>query len=1326
MSANQPLSDLFKELDPTIELEELRTVFGFSSATKTAIPEAKVISLFGDDALIRFLTNLSADRAECPLVSTWVLERWDSLLVLADQITPRKLIQFNSIEIKDKKFSVGRPYTSIGVSSWPAKFDDQANVKYGWRIIRLWLLAMRYEHYPKDPADDHVEDLAKHVFKLLRGRKAESVMDLFGQKAQQLESLPPSGVVDLLLYCIDQARDDSNTELQKLQDTLREVEFPQEAFCVDSDVAHLLPAQTPAIVGESPIDTLSNSKSAAVPEPRYFLKSTPGDSIRILEKAEIEGAPHSYTSFSPMEHPFLDNWLDRLVNSTCDQSRLFGVLFWMSRWLGQPVIQIMRIPISSTPEHVIGQTDWVLNPKFLRIERSRLVRKNGWIPGGIAKQFLMPHSDAWAIQIEETPISKLVTWIHQLDDVEYIGDIWAGIAGHIKPSTFFDQNKPPVLHHRNLSALAGTFHQIACSKGISAKKVRLLAASTESSLPPGLAYTTVTLAEAQQVFGQPVIALDARSEASTSVAGSYKVVKQVALENLFDELRDAVNDASAFDAMHNQKTILAVAHLMFSTGPRPVNSPFESIGWFNLDDDCCYLEDKVKSVKRKGRMTPLDSGAKAVLSSYCSYLKWLAGRIRTDQSKASVRIREVLNPDNEDATLPLFFFIDSDGKVLHLTVSDLKLAHPMLEELGPNLFRHNFEQRLTAAGVPSQVVEGWMGHSERKRQTYGKDSLRCFADDVRQFREQLDQSCAALDVGVDRTIDVISRFPEHLTVPTLVFPTAVTGTRARELERSKQRSNARNEVRELVADFNSRGHKASNIEEFESLVRAATHKGVGLDDETPEKLVVASHIGIRLDELRSAFPKCKGPFNKSPTICRLKNLLTELPSQFGPDAALAPKRVREMRAQMSDSAEVSRFSAMGCAMVASIRIALLSRVSDKKFFEALFAGKDYRLIKKGKAAFIEYWPDLDTRPKMGVASVQIDQVTERWLKKASREKPSWRTNTGLPAWAKKLLFHPKEKIDDFSESTFWAAFSKILETVRSANQVELPGQLAYLSDNLTESATLPSEPEKALHSGCLYAPVTGLETSFEQMSSGPQPHLSKPDFVRGNKRLKGIVREYKKSAPEKTAQALDALVNQCQLAPFMTLVARWIAHLIRRGKEHGGAYADSSPRKYLSDVISCVTGYEDRQLFELSSEAATELLLDMITKPDKNTMLAGAARVRELFLWAEEMGGPEIEWERLPRTDQARRVRAGVCTEANYNRLLDSLWRGSDRDQRVAFAVIMWRKYGLRLSESFSLMRRNLLHENDRLQVTVEYRSQRPAKSRSGNRTIPPCFALNS
>ena len=173
LSTNKPLSDVFKELDPTFDLDELRTVFGFSSATKTAIPESKVISLFGDDALIRFLTNLSADRAECPLVSTWVLERWDSLLVLADQITPRKLIQFNSIEIKDKKFSVGRPYTSIGVSSWPAKFDDQANVKYGWRLIRLWLLAMRYEHYPKDPADDHVEGLAKQIFKLLRGQPVE-------------------------------------------------------------------------------------------------------------------------------------------------------------------------------------------------------------------------------------------------------------------------------------------------------------------------------------------------------------------------------------------------------------------------------------------------------------------------------------------------------------------------------------------------------------------------------------------------------------------------------------------------------------------------------------------------------------------------------------------------------------------------------------------------------------------------------------------------------------------------------------------------------------------------------------------------------------------------------------------------------------------------------------------------------------------------------------------------------------------------------------------------------------------------------------------------
>ena len=1325
LSDHRTLDDLVTDLGTEVDLDELRSVFGFSPSPTTAIPNGTVIRSFGDDALIRLLTTLSTDRSECSLIQGWSSKRWNALLTLADQISGLNLVQFSQLEIDNRQLAVGQSYTSLGISVWPPELDNQPSAIFGWRLIRSWVLALRYEQYPDNRTDAHVAALAKEVFKLLRRSDTPKLLAVVDQHCKQLTSIHPSEIRDLLLECVNEVRDSSDPTLQRFQASLRGVDFDWLSFRASRPASESTVVETGVEETGTSQGTESNSNVATTPGHRYFLKTTSGESIRVLEKPEIEGSPFSYNSFSPMEHSLLDEWLASLINSDSDESRLFGVLFWMSRWLGQSITLIMRIPISSHPKHSVGMTDWVLNPSHSRLERSRVVRRNGWTPDAATEPFLVAYADLWAIDISETPAAALLAWVDQLGDIEYVGDIWAELAGNTKPSTFFDRNKPPLLHHRNISALAGTFHQLACETGVSAKKVRLLAANCESALPAGLAYTAVTLAEAQQVFRQPAMALDAPSAPTTTVAGSYKVVRQDALQALFDDLRDSARDHQGdWSTAHNRMTFLVVAHLMFGTGPRAINSPFESSRWFSPSDGWCYIEDKVSGVRSKGRMTPLGLDAAEIVVAYLKYLERLASSIEIDQPEVSASIRQLVDPDGEeDAAFPLFFLVDDTGRITHLTVSDLESAHPLLGALGANLFRHHFEQRLTAAGVPSQVVEGWMGHSERKRQTYGRDSLRCFADDVQRFGDQINQANADIANGADNTLDLMANLPWRLTVPTLTPPTKVTGSRARALQRKNARLMARTEVRELIETFGSKGCEPKNPEELERLVLAATHKGIGLDGEIPETLAVAPHTKERLAVLREAFPKHSDAFRESPTVRRLTNLLNELPSTFTPDAALAPQRLRRMQAEISNTAETSRCSAMGRAIVACMRIAVLYRVSDRAFFRAILAGTDYRLAEGEGAYFVEYWPELDDRPRMGVASIQIDAVTSRWLKAASKEKRFWRKDTSLPMWVKSLLGQPK----DLSEASFWSAFSSTLKTIRSANQVEWPGQLAYLSDNLIESAGLPLGPEQALYHGRLYVPAGVDQIPPEHLSFGPQPHLSEQDFKRGTKRLKDIVGAYKKSEPEATVQALEVIIQERKLAPFSSVVAVWISQLIRRGKQHGGgAFADSSPARYLADVTTRLSGFEDQQLFALDSESATDLLKRIVMGPDGQSVLPGAVRVAAMFEWAEEMGGPEIDWERLPSLSGTRRVRAMICSEHNYVRLLSALWAADEKDQRVAFALIMWRKFGLRLGESQSLMRRNLLFQNDRLQVTVEHRGQRPAKSQSGYRCVPLIFTLSA
>src|SRR5690606_23114386 len=55
-----------------------------------------------------------------------------------------------------------------------------------------------------------------------------------------------------------------------------------------------------------------------------------------------------------------------------------------------------------------------------------------------------------------------------------------------------------------------------------------------------------------------------------------------------------------------------------------------------------------------------------------------------------------------------------------------------------------YAQQLQRLDVHPEVIDGWMGHSERHAHTWGDRSPRCWIDDAEQYRDAIEQAFNAL------------------------------------------------------------------------------------------------------------------------------------------------------------------------------------------------------------------------------------------------------------------------------------------------------------------------------------------------------------------------------------------------------------------------------------------------------------------------------------------------------------------------------------------------------------------------------------------------------
>ena len=196
---------------------------------------------------------------------------------------------------------------------------------------------------------------------------------------------------------------------------------------------------------------------------------------------------------------------------------------------------------------------------------------------------------------------------------------------------------------------------------------------------------------------------------------------------------------------HNAFTDYCLTLLFLSTGHRPVNTPFEAEGLFDLEDGLILISDKVVHESRAWRLAALPPLACEQLKLYASYLEVLPSHLhRLPVSQAITD--EIYSLITGQPSIPYFFYLDEENPVSRLDITPASLAKRWQEhwKLPVNYLRHCMANELLHLTKRADLVSMQLGHITGVDHPFGvtssavtKSSLNLVAKEVQRFLVEL-------------------------------------------------------------------------------------------------------------------------------------------------------------------------------------------------------------------------------------------------------------------------------------------------------------------------------------------------------------------------------------------------------------------------------------------------------------------------------------------------------------------------------------------------------------------------------------------------------------
>lgn len=794
-------------------------------------------------------------------------------------------------------------------------------------------------------------------------------------------------------------------------------------------------------------DTLLLQPCASDPAHPPYRNTKRGEGLILESVQKFQYLRHSWHHFSVAEEVAFEARIERLLKSDQPVDRAGAAIVLVASVTGRTMGDVTSIRFGADLS-----ADWTLDATRAQLHRQPARFGRGWKSADHPKatpRWLHAQATRWTIQLASAPAYAL----RELSAEAGLTDLaqaWSNLSPGITIQDWFNNRFTalPELSRLTSPCTSTLLEQQTFEFSKDQSLARLIGSQERTALPAACAYgayrspvvrsafTTSALSNLYEVVA-PTSSDDLNacgSELDVLLSEVAKTVHGLALRT-----STAAEKPEDWAQHHNLLTSLTVLCLLVSTGARPVNSPFETLYWFDLERGLVYVEDKASGPTRGARVCILTRTARDLLiHHYLPHLARLASRLVGAAPTFAAEIGRVLNRDR-NAKLPLFFYVkaEPDFDWLEVSESQLGIESQIDWPLPWNLFRHIHATELVRRGVHPEIVDALLSHGDRGAESHGPHSLRVPASDLAHARPAVEALQDELGFTAAHARLLTSTAATRITLPSSDAPLFHPfGIQAR-----KERREARREVAEAraLSDINAlidgKPLDSLSTDNWQAIARRmlfrkddVPHPSASLRYEVFEKFVdrlwQEKRALSRLTRKYTVLPEMDAIFNES--FIEADRRLAALRKDF------------ELQANTLASRELSPSLAAAMAVVDLI---LTSRVAHRGVVKSLLQrAKVLKLVRAQRKLWLE-WCDAETwRDGRPMLRVSISMRTARWVETALGTPLRGQVGSRIP---KELAFLAQP---GSHASTLHATILEIVRLQDQSNKWNVPGtDAAYLN-----------------------------------------------------------------------------------------------------------------------------------------------------------------------------------------------------------------------------------------------------------------------------------------
>lgn len=1096
---------------------------------------------------------------------------------------------------------------------------------------------------------------------------------------------------------------------------------------------------------------------------------------------------HSWHRLSQLEEQeFLEQALQLMQDGQPAVDRLGAALTLVAMLTSWPLSGLESMAVQSA----LGD-DWSLNLRdgSLRRRPPRFPRR--WRASDEpASRWVKPLATQWRIDLSDAVRSALSVGAGKGARASTIGDLWTRVSPSEPLHLWFGRRfaSTDLLERLTAPAVSPLIGQRMFEHAGDHVQARLVSSGSRSGLPSACTYGAFTAHEINGALGkaiapevgqlvEPCPNLEENasgSELDVDLRRMAKVIRQMTAR-----VDETARQPKHWVEHHNHLTALCVVALLASTGARPVNSPFESLDWIDLERGFIYVEDKHSGPTRGARLCVLSDFARELLSDhYLPHLRTLAMTWEDGgPGGTATEIRKVARGD-ADCRLPLFFLLRAEPTLDWIEVSESQLTavcgNPW--PLPWNVFRHLHATQLRRWGLHPEIRDALLSHGDRGAESHGAFSWRVPLHDLEFARPLVNRLASELGFRLPST-----QADDHAIARSQAAGLDLTvakpfGRAARALRREASHEGARrtalSDIELLIGD---RPPSSLCEQEWDDIARSMVLRPDGLPHP------MASLRYESFENYHASLWHNQGVQTKLPSVRYIP--LREGASIFSEDVVRAQQRLEAFRRQFDETLEAEGVRAPRrpglAACLAAIELILHCRVGHFAVLAGVACNSAAVKVVRFKARYWLEWAYRgDWRNGRPVYRVPITERAAGWIATAQDARKRLTELPDTPQALQGLVGH---RPGDFGlwlqELATWAS---------QANHLLLPGAMAAFLNGERETAALPHHDW--IRTTYLEAPQIARDDSNVQVHTpDAQDHFFRNHHratssvdthalsrcralfdaiqqILSTDKLKtsaATAEEHGEAAatPQRRAAAIARAVQSSGFgqgdAPFV--MAHYAFHLLNRPKQagSGGSLKASTALRYWEALKPGFLDFAfDVHLPELDEEQMTALYERVVNaaspaeSDDTVALLPGHARRRKLkedsdagqralnelvgfHEFAHELYGLEDpDWTEIAPGKAVGHGRPGIVLLEEYlaalgalvpDRRVDAL---QDDSLAEAFVLFACARFGLRGGEAVGLQRRDWIQIAGSVVVLVRSSHIRSLKNIRSKRQVPLIGAL--